>query len=457
LLPKRCKVAKASTIRCFSGTDGGGDGGSKNSKSKTRRGDGSPHIGGAKPKGKKYDAWTDHQHAHSQRVQRRPSRFGPKSQKYFQASMGPAKHYGIRMLNLKLVKDSSQVPILIPGKALKDREDGNETSDNTANTSNNKSNSENEGKSSSQKQQAIKDASPLQKDDSTAQRPNRPRRRRRMLPIVNAAALLDTTNYCKRSAFPGGVVSRSGTEAAKRLLRGKKDLIDMLRGHIILQQSQRPFCLAGHGVPKQLLQDHINMGDSILSHFNEPAEISLSNMDEYSDPLSPDCMRIRDQDGQSRMWAWPPQPQFQAPKEGDDEEAQHRLEDISQKWSHSFTLYLSVMDRIANKLGLVGSYLHKDTRKEWKVKMFRGMAYPLEVISRPDDEDIGAPVPILEWAPGNRISDKQPHVSIRLQGMSDLDLGSSDGTMGEPGGVHPVTLVFDACFQEDPRLEPAEA
>ena len=84
--------------------------------------------------------------------------------------------------------------------------------------------------------------------------------------------------------------------------------------------------------------------------------------------------------------------------------------------------------------------------------MYRGMAFPVEVISRPDDGDDDGPVPILEWSSLNRISDKQPHVSIRLQGTPDVTPGLHQG-----GSPNPVTLVYDACFQEDPRLEPAQA
>jgi hypothetical protein len=119
-------------------------------------------------------------------------------------------------------------------------------------------------------------------------------------------------------------------------------------------------------------------------------------------------------------------------------------------WEDRLSLYLAVMDRLANKLGLVGSYLQKESRKQWSVKMYRGMAYPLEVISSLDGEEEDGPVPILEWSPLNRVSNKQPHVSIRIQGIPE-------GPDASVGVSVPVTLVYDALFQADPRLEPVAA
>ena len=387
-------------VRCFSRGSGGGDG--DNSEKRTH--------GDEKKKTKKVsqDIWMEQQ----QEILSRRSRFGPKSQKYFQAALNPPKRYGIRSLNLKLVKDSSEIPILIPGRDIQENSTKSESND--------------DNKKSGQG-----------------------RRRRRKLPIVNASALLDTASYCKTSAKPSGVVTKSGTEAAKRLLRGKKDLVDMLRGQVVFQQNFR-VCLAGHGVPQQLLQDHINFADSILQRCDEPVECSFSYMKHSggSDPY-PDCMRIRGHDGKSRLWAWPPPPLTQRElikggKSEYDENAKHT-------WEERLALYLAVMDRIANKLGLVGSYLQKETRKQWSVKIYRGMAYPLELISRPDGEEDNGPVPILEWSPLNRVS-KKPHVSIRIQGLPDSPDGSGGSTKRDA-----VTLVYDALFQGDPRLEPVAA
>lgn len=357
-------------------------------------------------------------------IQRRP-RFGPKSQKFFQAATSPHKKYGlIRNLNLKLVKDKSNVPILIPGRFIKDKEE----------------------------------ELPIHKNAAQDNQDGKTRRRRRKLPIVNAAAILDKNTYCKKSAFPGGVTTKSGHEAAKRLLRGKKDLVDMIRGTIVFQQSQRPFCLTGHGVPPQLLQDHIDMADAILQNFDEPTECQLtSNLGDSissTDPSCPDSMTIRRQDGQTRVWAWPPQRLLQRSTK---EENAEKLHDVSQNWDNSLVLYLAVMDRLSREMGTstVGSYLHRESRKYWKVKMHRGMAYSDELISRPDDEEDGRPVPILEWNPlssAKTTNNEHPHVSIRLQGTPQRT--NNEAVNDESPVQNSVTLIYDAIFQEDPRVEP---
>jgi len=377
-----------------------------------------------------------------------PSRFGPKSQKYFELA-SPKQRYGIRNLNLEMVKDSAQVPILIPGKTINDEI----TTGRNAIIANSTSDEETKG------------------DNKHPSNPNnvkqRQRRRRRTLPTVNAAALLDAQAYCKRSAFTTGKVTKSGTEAAKRLLRGKKDLVDMLRGNIVLQQSSRPFCLAGHGVPKQLLQDHLNLADLMLREFNEPAELSFAQQDDGSSCIVPPALiKVREHDGQARVCPWPQEsasdttPELCLPQgEEEAEKTARAIYDsiVSQQesWSDRIALYLAVMNRFASKLGFVGSYLDKGSKKNMSVKMYRGMAYPVEVISRLDgDGDHGGPVPILQLSSVNRISDRHPHVSIRLQGTPDILPGNDRDGSSPP---NPVTLVYGACFEEDPRLEPIQA
>ena len=364
-----------------------------------------------------------------------PPRFAPKSRKSFQTA-SPYKQYGARPLtkNLRLIKDSSHVPILIPGPTLSD--DSNDIARRTQ--QNNTTN---------------------QKLSQAKAEPTHTRRRRRMLPTVNASALLDAPTYCRNSAFTATTKNsmdsektmNSRTEAAKRLLRGKKDLLNMLRGDIILQESPRPFCLAGHGVPKQLLQEHINMGDSILHHFNEPAEVSLRN----SDPCCPEAMKIREHTGQSRMWLWPtqksttePHPLLEQVHQEEDEVTGDSLQNTSQTWGERLDLYIAVMDRLASRLGHIGSCFKKESRQHWSLKIYRGMAFPVEVIA---GADVDGPVPVLEWNPVHRVSKRQPHMSIRLQGTPDLVAAAGQRS------VNPVTLVYDARFEEYPRLEPAPA
>ena len=402
-------------------------------------------------------AWIERRQQ-EQRFQRQP-RFAPKSRKSFQTA-SPSKQYGARPLtkNLRLIKDSFHVPILIPGQTLSDdSKDVGRTGSVRINTDERIQQNKNNADQNDGKQSQVKAKSEL----------NHMRRRRRMLPTVNASALLDAPTYCRNSAFTATGSNKNSNEqagmtmnsemnsktaAAKRLLRGKKDLLNMLRGDIILQESPRPFCLAGHGVPKQLLQEHINMGDSILHHFNEPAEVSVRN----SDPCYPEAMKIREHNGQSRMWLWPTDKttephqllEEQQRRAEEAEVAGDSLQDISQTWGERLDLYIAVMDRLASGLWPSGSCFNKKSRQHWSLKIYRGMAFPVEVIAGADAD---GPVPVLEWNPLHRISKRQPHMSIRLQGTPDLVPGASQES------VNPVTLVYDARFQEEPRLEPATA
>ena len=84
--------------------------------------------------------------------------------------------------------------------------------------------------------------------------------------------------------------------------------------------------------------------------------------------------------------------------------------------------------------------------------MYRGHAYPIELISTPDDEEDGAPVPILEWSSPLDNANKRK-ISMRLQGTPSKNV--SVGEEEEVTNPNPVTLVYDATFQNDPRLEPA--
>lgn len=72
------------------------------------------------------------------------------------------------------------------------------------------------------------------------------------LTSLDASALLDPLTFCKASAKShqthGVSRSISGTDAARRLLRGKKEFLTNARGLRV------PVLLTGHGVPDQLFQ-----------------------------------------------------------------------------------------------------------------------------------------------------------------------------------------------------------
>lgn len=98
---------------------------------------------------------------------------------------------------------------------------------------------------------------------------------RLVLPVMNASALLDPLKYCKKSSrlsFNRNGVNRSisGTDAARRLLRGKKDFILAARS-----LKSQPTLLEGHGVPPQLFQHCIDMADALLLQYS-PAVVECT-------------------------------------------------------------------------------------------------------------------------------------------------------------------------------------
>jgi hypothetical protein len=94
---------------------------------------------------------------------------------------------------------------------------------------------------------------------------------RYVLQAMNASALLDPLKYCKTSSRlssnrSGVSRSISGTDAARRLLRGKKDFILAARS-----LKNQPALLEGHGVPPKLFQHCIDMADALLLQYSPDA------------------------------------------------------------------------------------------------------------------------------------------------------------------------------------------
>ena len=111
--------------------------------------------------------------------------------------------------------------------------------------------------------------------------------RHQHLPILDASPILDPKSFCtQRSASAaggtGGVTTVSGGDAAKRLVRARKEVVQLVRGTLlqsnlafsnsrgedrVLGSSSgedvsdgkgKAFGLCGHGVPVQLLRDHLD-------------------------------------------------------------------------------------------------------------------------------------------------------------------------------------------------------
>jgi len=258
----------------------------------------------------------------------------------------------------------------------------------------------------------IKDTQPNQsKNNSSAYR----------LPLLNASALLDTTKYCIQSASSS--TSRSGTEAARRLLRGKKDLIQVLRQLLSIDHKgvehkkgwstrsikvqpvtdgPQQFVVQGHGVPPQLLQEHVNYAKAMLQYHECQACLFQSK--------DPNSLRIRRLNGTQEILP------LQPTTDSSSSESTQRLvvtsqdQDALSTMDPNLQLYLTVMKRMASALGSVlrNPSMSKlpleddvtsqdDTDLEvgqWRAEFVRGLVLPTKWM--PEDALVH---PVVEWTP----------------------------------------------------------
>ncbi|KAL3918308.1 MAG: hypothetical protein SGILL_004300 [Bacillariaceae sp.] len=179
-----------------------------------------------------------------------------------------------------------------------------------------------------------------------------------VLKSINASALLNPRNYCANSAKSTHThnVSRSinGTDAARRLLRGKKDFFVAAKQMVNVGA---PLLLEGHTVPPQLLQHCIDMADQLLRHYGKDVEecsfhnyhqeesaTSRSNSNHNSNNQNgkvslPMHVRVRQRDGTN---ACMPPPHAYDPRVYS-----------SIDWEYHLELYLTVMQNFANPLGKI--------------------------------------------------------------------------------------------------------
>jgi hypothetical protein len=321
--------------------------------------------------------------------------------------------------------------------------------------------------------------------------------RHNTLSTMNASALLNTKEYCLKSA--AAATSSSGTEAARRLLRGKKDLVRILRQKVVYpthRSYQReppvPHTLQGHGVPTQLLQNHLDLAGQLLESEltgGNAAEVSFQNC---TGALSLDRMRVRSPDGHSSLRAWPIVVPPTAQDSDGDDSSNHDA--TMESWDQDMALYLSAMNRLATQLSVVlqnqsltpktstrkrtmtddasatptttttdeysnvFSTFSSDSQQEeqipmyppppryWNVKVWRGgMAYAADSLP-------AKPCPVVEWTPVQGL-EAPGHVCIRLQGFPSLSTSSSTTDSNckplRRRQPQPVTLSFTACFRND--------
>ena len=263
---------------------------------------------------------------------------------------------------------------------------------------------------------------------------------------VNVSPLLDPKDFCLKSAAFEGSYTRNGTLAARRLLEGKRRVLEDLRADILKsskrqRKTPRPYAIIGHGVPKQLLQAHVDMADSLLKEHRHAAAISFKNS---SGELSFETLRVRSHDGLNRAVTF----------------------DHSMWWEHEAQLYLTVSKRISSVLSqvlwldnpvpvnddedddFVKSPPLPDARLlHWNVELQRGAGSP----------PVPMLTPIVEWSlpEGDSLLG---NVCVRMRGLpiQNSQGGCAPLSQGRiPRRRKPVevTLTFRACFQNPMREE----
>lgn len=374
-------------------------------------------------------------------------------------------------------------------------------------------------------------------------------------PTFDASPLLDPRRYCRRgrrtirnqqkqqphalaatlSAAPP--LTTSGADAARRLKEGREEAVNVIQCHLVgqrihayvspdhwmraksavavpshqrhkrggnrhrcnikrdspVQNPPKSFFLVGHGVPEQLLKDHIDMAHGILLKSANASEVGFYNFDGR---LDVDWMRIRNSKGKHSVAPWPRRCT-----------AKH-LEDAWRDYEHRLQLYLTVMNRIASTFGLIlGLSDHQNKKKNepfpldfplipleqmenncthdhmdtilfgteraslrhWNVSFLRGdsrLHYPRLNID-PDAGTLGPPLVELSkggfgYGMGLSSSSKfaPAHVRVVMQGFpspfvdikDEVKEGSEDALIARTLEKRrkkrpaPVTVVFDACF-----------
>lgn len=104
---------------------------------------------------------------------------------------------------------------------------------------------------------------------------------RTSIATLNASPLLDPLKYCSSGSSdePNDHSNNKNDsrDKARVLLRGKQSFLEVMKGEVKNTRRPRAYALTGHGVPKQLLQDHIDMADRLLSHHEHAMQCSFNN------------------------------------------------------------------------------------------------------------------------------------------------------------------------------------
>jgi hypothetical protein len=241
------------------------------------------------------------------------------------------------------------------------------------------------------------------------------------IPLLNASALLDKREYCLKSAKAS--TTKSGTDAARRLLRGQRDLVQVLRQ----QSSLQTFILQGHGIPTALLQDNLCMAFNLLTNY-EAAALQWHQQNKVESIVSSESLS-------SLPWHedWLETAPWSVLVRSKTDGAPTRLSARHQPvWSRetriSFQLYLAAMYRLTTQLSCIlpGGL----TPASYRIEFMRGLA----------DSVDSHPTILVEWSQSAVNPDGQ--LGIRVQGYAGPR---------RPKG-RSVTLCLDANFKRVPAL-----
>jgi len=278
------------------------------------------------------------------------------------------------------------------------------------------------------------------------------------LPQIRAGAWLDPKGYCR-----GGGKSIAGTEAARKLLRGKKDLIELL-GYAVHETAKESIVCTGHGIPPQVLQHHVDFAAQLLVRL-QAQNLSFKQFNDYfkhNSVAAIDAVQnirqvlVRDAvTGENRAIPWP-------------------LMEEPKQWVEDLTLYWTVMNRIATRLGVAvlmkrpgightGPLGHAEPQYQfspsttstlntpphyWKVEFQRDWHFAPEQLpggaSRSHPQQQQQLYPVLEFTPLKGVA-APGHCRIRLQGLASN--APNDKSSNNNSSPMRVSLSFDACFR----------
>lgn len=188
---------------------------------------------------------------------------------------------------------------------------------------------------------------------------------------------------------------------------GRSELLNVLRN----DKKHQSYALAGHGVPQQLLQDHIKMAYTFLKD-RKTKVVNLHGFDQYQ---AFDSVWIYDRKI-NQTGRWNPQ------------------NDVLQT---QMDLYLTVMNRLASLLGMV---LYEDDDKR---NFHTALSHWNVTISRlhANSPKTAPLIPMVEWMPKNNI-DEPGDVSIQIHGLYT----PPDGDLRRKRKI-PYMLNFVASFR----------